>query len=152
MFGWAKWQLQNWTFLRFLTLRSIDTAPCLITHTVLCYSSLWSTDAAWMGMIKFGIPCLNTHPLDCCNAWESKTYSSRKMCGKWTFESYVWTCRLSLHIVVYIYLYRCLYRYILNLWRKQQVLLLDEVTVDLDVVTRMDLLSFFKEECEQVEF
>lgn len=31
-----------------------------------------------------------------------------------------------------------------------QVLLLDEVTVDLDVVTRMDLLEFFREECEQV--
>lgn len=30
-----------------------------------------------------------------------------------------------------------------------QVLLLDEVTVDLDVVTRLDLLDFFKEECEQ---
>jgi ABC-type uncharacterized transport system ATPase subunit len=33
---------------------------------------------------------------------------------------------------------------------KLQVLLLDEITVDLDVVTRMDLLDFFKEECEQV--
>ncbi|KAI3769945.1 hypothetical protein L6452_01060 [Arctium lappa] len=32
----------------------------------------------------------------------------------------------------------------------QQVLLLDEVTADLDVVARMDLLEFFKEECEQV--
>ncbi|KAI4301078.1 hypothetical protein L6164_034394 [Bauhinia variegata] len=30
-----------------------------------------------------------------------------------------------------------------------KVLLLDEVTVDLDVVTRLDLLDFFKEECEQ---
>ncbi|KAG5587347.1 hypothetical protein H5410_047781 [Solanum commersonii] len=30
-----------------------------------------------------------------------------------------------------------------------EVLLLDEVTVDLDVVARMDLLDFFKEECEQ---
>ncbi|XP_043692226.1 ABC transporter I family member 19 [Telopea speciosissima] len=30
-----------------------------------------------------------------------------------------------------------------------EVLLLDEVTVDLDVVARMDLLEFFKEECEQ---
>lgn len=28
--------------------------------------------------------------------------------------------------------------------------MLDEITVDLDVVTRMDLLGFFKEECEQV--
>jgi hypothetical protein len=28
-----------------------------------------------------------------------------------------------------------------------QVLLLDEITVDLDVVTRMYLLDFFKEEC-----
>ena len=34
--------------------------------------------------------------------------------------------------------------------RYLQVLLLDEVTVDLDVVARMDLLDFFKEECEQV--
>lgn len=33
---------------------------------------------------------------------------------------------------------------------KTQVLLLDEITVDLDVVTRMDLLDFFKEECDQV--
>lgn len=31
-----------------------------------------------------------------------------------------------------------------------QVLLLDEVTVDLDVVARMDLLDFLKEECDQV--
>ncbi|KAE8685471.1 ABC transporter I family member 19 [Hibiscus syriacus] len=31
-----------------------------------------------------------------------------------------------------------------------QVLLLDEVTVDLDVVARMDLLDFFKEECQQL--
>ncbi|KAL9395669.1 hypothetical protein Peur_009922 [Populus x canadensis] len=30
-----------------------------------------------------------------------------------------------------------------------KVLLLDEVTVDLDVVARMDLLEFFKEECDQ---
>lgn len=30
-----------------------------------------------------------------------------------------------------------------------KVLLLDEVTVDLDVVARMDLLDFLKEECEQ---
>ncbi|CAA7390509.1 unnamed protein product [Spirodela intermedia] len=30
-----------------------------------------------------------------------------------------------------------------------KVLLLDEITVDLDVVTRMDLLDFFKEECDQ---
>ncbi|OVA02376.1 ABC transporter-like [Macleaya cordata] len=30
-----------------------------------------------------------------------------------------------------------------------QVLLLDEVTVDLDVVARLDLLDYFKEECEQ---
>ena len=34
--------------------------------------------------------------------------------------------------------------------RYLQVLLLDEVTVDLDVVARMDLLDYFKEECEQV--
>lgn len=31
-----------------------------------------------------------------------------------------------------------------------QVLLLDEVTVDLDVVARMDLLELLKEECDQV--
>ncbi|KAG9445695.1 hypothetical protein H6P81_011823 [Aristolochia fimbriata] len=30
-----------------------------------------------------------------------------------------------------------------------QVLLLDEVTVDLDVVARLDLLDFFKEECQE---
>ncbi|XAR58649.1 Iron-chelate-transporting ATPase [Bertholletia excelsa] len=30
-----------------------------------------------------------------------------------------------------------------------KVLLLDEVTVDLDIVARLDLLDFFKEECEQ---
>jgi CCR4-NOT complex subunit CAF16 len=37
----------------------------------------------------------------------------------------------------------------LGLLHPFQVLLLDEVTVDLDVVARMDLLEFFKEECEQ---
>ena len=31
-----------------------------------------------------------------------------------------------------------------------QVLLMDEITVDLDVVARMDLLSFFVDECEEV--
>lgn len=31
-----------------------------------------------------------------------------------------------------------------------QVLLLDEVTVDLDVVTRLDFLDFLREECEEV--
>lgn len=30
-----------------------------------------------------------------------------------------------------------------------QVLLLDEITVDMDVVGRLDLLKFFKEECEE---
>ncbi|CAL5207043.1 unnamed protein product [Lathyrus oleraceus] len=39
----------------------------------------------------------------------------------------------------------------LGLLLPYKVLLLDEVTVDLDVVTRMDLLEFFKEECEQRE-
>ncbi|KAG4976792.1 hypothetical protein JHK86_036266 [Glycine max] len=39
----------------------------------------------------------------------------------------------------------------LGLLHPYKVLLLDEVTVDLDVVTRMDLLDFFKEECEQRE-
>nr|CAB3448286.1 unnamed protein product [Digitaria exilis] len=38
-----------------------------------------------------------------------------------------------------------------RLLKPSQVLLLDEITVDLDVVTRMDLLDFFKEECEQRE-
>lgn len=33
---------------------------------------------------------------------------------------------------------------------KWQVLLLDEITVDLDVVARMDLLAFFVDECEEV--
>ncbi|XP_020276506.1 ABC transporter I family member 19 isoform X2 [Asparagus officinalis] len=37
----------------------------------------------------------------------------------------------------------------MGLLHPYKVLLLDEVTVDLDVVTRMDLLEFFKEECEQ---
>ncbi|KAG9143566.1 hypothetical protein Leryth_015977 [Lithospermum erythrorhizon] len=37
----------------------------------------------------------------------------------------------------------------LGLLHPFKVLLLDEVTVDLDVVARMDLLEFFKEECEQ---
>ncbi|KAH0462489.1 hypothetical protein IEQ34_010064 [Dendrobium chrysotoxum] len=37
----------------------------------------------------------------------------------------------------------------IGLLHPYKVLLLDEVTVDLDVVTRMDLLDFFKEECEQ---
>lgn len=31
-----------------------------------------------------------------------------------------------------------------------QVLLLDEITVDLDVVARMDLLQFFVDECAEV--
>lgn len=35
----------------------------------------------------------------------------------------------------------------MGLLHPYKVLLLDEVTVDLDVVTRMDLLEFFKEEC-----
>lgn len=39
----------------------------------------------------------------------------------------------------------------LGLLHPYKVLLLDEVTVDLDVVTRMDLSEFFKEECEQRE-
>ncbi|OAY76945.1 ABC transporter I family member 19-like [Ananas comosus] len=39
----------------------------------------------------------------------------------------------------------------MGLLHPYKVLLLDEVTVDLDVVTRMDLLDFFKEECEQRE-
>ncbi|XP_054790632.1 ABC transporter I family member 19-like [Prosopis cineraria] len=37
----------------------------------------------------------------------------------------------------------------MGLLHPYKVLLLDEVTVDLDVVTRMDLLDFFGEECEQ---
>jgi len=39
----------------------------------------------------------------------------------------------------------------MGLLHPYKVLLLDEITVDLDVVTRMDLLGFFKEECEQRE-
>ncbi|RDX94039.1 ABC transporter I family member 19 [Mucuna pruriens] len=39
----------------------------------------------------------------------------------------------------------------LGLLHPYKVLLLDEITVDLDVVTRMDLLDFFREECEQRE-
>ncbi len=30
-----------------------------------------------------------------------------------------------------------------------QVLLMDEITVDMDVLGRMDLLDFFKKECEE---
>ncbi|KAL0435583.1 UNVERIFIED_CONTAM: ABC transporter I family member 19 [Sesamum radiatum] len=37
----------------------------------------------------------------------------------------------------------------MGLLHPYKVLLLDEVTVDLDVVARMDLLDFFREECEQ---
>ncbi|KAL0459386.1 UNVERIFIED_CONTAM: ABC transporter I family member 19 [Sesamum latifolium] len=37
----------------------------------------------------------------------------------------------------------------MGLLHPYKVLLLDEVTVDLDVVARMDLLEFFREECEQ---
>lgn len=37
----------------------------------------------------------------------------------------------------------------MGLLHPYKVLLLDEVTVDLDVVTRMDLLDFFKEECDE---
>lgn len=37
----------------------------------------------------------------------------------------------------------------MGLLRPFKVLLLDEITVDLDVVARMDLLGFFQEECEQ---
>ncbi|KAL6564085.1 ABC transporter I member 19 [Orobanche hederae] len=37
----------------------------------------------------------------------------------------------------------------MGLLHPYKVLLLDEVTVDLDVVARMDLLEFFKEECEK---
>lgn len=37
----------------------------------------------------------------------------------------------------------------MGLLRPFQVLLLDEITVDLDVVARMDLLSFFVKECEE---
>ncbi|XP_039123215.1 ABC transporter I family member 19-like [Dioscorea cayenensis subsp. rotundata] len=37
----------------------------------------------------------------------------------------------------------------MGLLQPYKVLLLDEITVDLDVVTRMDLLDFFKEECDQ---
>ncbi|KAL6564087.1 ABC transporter I member 21 [Orobanche hederae] len=38
----------------------------------------------------------------------------------------------------------------MGLLHPYKVLLLDEVTVDLDVVARMDLLEFFKEECEKI--
>ncbi|CAI9776673.1 unnamed protein product [Fraxinus pennsylvanica] len=37
----------------------------------------------------------------------------------------------------------------MGLLHPYKVLLLDEVTVDLDVVARMDLLEFFREECEK---
>jgi len=38
----------------------------------------------------------------------------------------------------------------LGLLKPYRVLLCDEITVDLDVCARLDLLSFFKQECEQV--
>ena len=34
-------------------------------------------------------------------------------------------------------------------WWPWQVLLLDEITVDLDVLGRADLMTFLREECEQ---
>lgn len=37
----------------------------------------------------------------------------------------------------------------MGLLKPYQVLLLDEITVDMDVVGRLDLLQFFKEECAQ---
>lgn len=37
----------------------------------------------------------------------------------------------------------------LGLLKPYKVLLCDEITVDLDVIGRLDLLAFFKEECEQ---
>jgi hypothetical protein len=54
-----------------------------------------------------------------------------------------------------LWVYYCIYPHLssviaLKHLKQLQVLLLDEITVDLDVVTRMDLLGFFKEECEQV--
>jgi CCR4-NOT complex subunit CAF16 len=36
----------------------------------------------------------------------------------------------------------------LGLMREYKVLLMDEITVDLDVLSRLDLLQFFKDECE----
>ena len=38
---------------------------------------------------------------------------------------------------------------VMGLLKPYQVLLLDEITVDLDVVGRLDLLDFFKEECRE---
>jgi CCR4-NOT complex subunit CAF16 len=38
----------------------------------------------------------------------------------------------------------------LGLLRPYQILLCDEITVDLDVVARVDLLNFFRAETEQV--
>ena len=62
----------------------------------------------------------------------------------WTFLSLRCTqyCGSNFHLM--------LYDFTTDTFNWKQVLLLDEVTVDLDVVTRMDLLDFFKEECEQV--
>lgn len=37
----------------------------------------------------------------------------------------------------------------LGLMREYKVLLMDEITVDLDVLSRLDLLQFFKDECEE---
>lgn len=36
----------------------------------------------------------------------------------------------------------------LGLLREYRVLLMDEITVDLDVLSRLDLLEFFRQECE----
>jgi CCR4-NOT complex subunit CAF16 len=35
------------------------------------------------------------------------------------------------------------------MWTFMQVLLMDEITVDMDVLGRMDLLDFFRRECEE---
>ena len=37
----------------------------------------------------------------------------------------------------------------MGLLKPYVVLLLDEITVDLDIVGRLDLLNFFKQECEE---
>ena len=46
----------------------------------------------------------------------------------------------------------CRVQLLMGLARKSELLLLDEVTTDLDVVARQNLLNFLKEESEQVAY
>jgi ABC-type uncharacterized transport system ATPase subunit len=48
----------------------------------------------------------------------------------------------------YYYIINCIMRIAIQ-FLCPQVLLMDEITVDMDVLGRMDLLDFFRQECEQ---